>query len=302
MDKIENIKYYFDIGSSTIKLYEYETTLELIEEKSIIFKKDFSEEIGVSEENIMLFIDFIKEVKSKYNLSKDNTEIYATGIWRKIPEKQLLDIKEKFKNLNLEFNVISHDEENDYFEKAMMGNYNKKRIMMVNMGGKTTELVIFSGDKVEEKINLNVGVSDVLTEFSNINDLDSKITSEEVINYILDLLKNENIDFNCDIAIHTGGELRFQKLVKYNLKENTFFDDGIHKLYVTYEDFEKKNKEIMEKVSLAELQSLMPKNPTWMNGAKAGVLLGQAIFKKANIKYIIPSDLNLIHGVIKENK
>ena len=114
MDKTENIRYYFDIGSSTIKLYEYETTLELIEEKSIIFKKDFSEEIGVSEENIMLFIDFIKEVKSKYNLSKDNTEIYATGIWRKIPEKQLLDIKEKFKNLNLEFNVISHDEENDY--------------------------------------------------------------------------------------------------------------------------------------------------------------------------------------------
>lgn len=101
MDKTENIKYYFDIGSSTIKLYEYETTLELIEEKSIIFKKDFSEEIGVSEENIMLFIDFIKEVKSKYNLSKDNTEIYATGIWRKIPEKQLLDIKEKFKNLKI---------------------------------------------------------------------------------------------------------------------------------------------------------------------------------------------------------
>ena len=37
-----------------------------------------------------------------------------------------------------------------------------------------------------------------------------------------------------------------------------------------------------------------------MDVAKAGIMLGQAIFKKANIKYIIPSDLNLIHGVIKE--
>ena len=44
----------------------------------------------------------------------------------------------------------------------------------------------------------------------------------------------------------------------------------------------------------------MPQNPTWMDGAKAGIMLGQAIFKKANIEYIIPSDLNLIHGVIKE--
>lgn len=45
MDKTENIRYYFDIGSSTIKLYEYETTLELIEEKSIIFKKIFQKRL-----------------------------------------------------------------------------------------------------------------------------------------------------------------------------------------------------------------------------------------------------------------
>ena len=34
--------YYFDIGSSTIKLYEYKNELILIEEKSIMFKKGFS--------------------------------------------------------------------------------------------------------------------------------------------------------------------------------------------------------------------------------------------------------------------
>ena len=56
----------------------------------------------------------------------------------------------------------------------------------------------------------------------------------------------------------------------------------------------------MKNTSLDELRSLMPSNPDWMNGAKAGVLLGETIFKKANIKYIIPSDLNLINGVVKE--
>ena len=289
--------YYFDIGSSTIKLYEYENELTLIEEKSIMFKKGFSEE-GIQEENIEKMMSFIREVKEKYNLNKNNTEIYATGIWRKIPNEQLANIEARFDKLDLKFNVISHDKENYYFEKAMQGAYNN-RIMMVNMGGKTTELVIFNNDTVENRVNLTVGVSDVFDKYPNINELDSGISKEEVINYLENLIP-EDINFNCDIAIHTGGELRFQKLVKYNLKPNKFFDDGIHKVYVTYEDFDKKNDELLNKTTLDELRSFMPTNPDWMNGAKAGVMLGEAIFRKANIKNIIPSDLNLINGVIKE--
>lgn len=289
--------YYFDIGSSTIKLYEYKKELSLIEENSIMFKRGFSED-GIQEENIEKMMAFIKEVKEKYNLDKNNTEIYATGIWRKIPNEQLANIEARFNELDLEFNVISHDKENYYFEKAMQGTYNN-RIMMVNMGGKTTELVIFDNDTVENRVNLTVGVSDVFDKYPNINELDSGISKEEVINYLENLI-SEDINFNCDIAIHTGGELRFQKLVKYNLQPNKFFDDGIHKVYVTYEDFDKKNEELLNKTTLDELRSLMPTNPDWMNGAKAGIMLGEAIFRKANIKNIIPSDLNLINGVIKE--
>lgn len=289
--------YYFDIGSSTIKLYEYKKELSLIEEKSIMFKRGFSED-GIQEENIEKMMAFIKEVKEKYNLDKNNTEIYATGIWRKIPNEQLANIEARFNELDLEFNVISHDKENYYFEKAMQGTYNN-RVMMVNMGGKTTELVIFDNDTVENRVNLTVGVSDVFDKYPNINELNSGISKEEVINYLENLI-SEDINFNCDIAIHTGGELRFQKLVKYNLQPNKFFDDGIHKVYVTYEDFDKKNEELLNKTTLDELRSLMPTNPDWMNGAKAGIMLGEAIFRKANIKNIIPSDLNLINGVIKE--
>ena len=289
--------YYFDIGSSTIKLYEYKNELILIEEKSIMFKKGFSE-VGIQEENIEKMMAFIQEVKEKYNLNKNNTEIYATGIWRKISNEQLANIETRFNELDLKFNVISHDKENYYFEKAMQGTYNN-RVMTVNMGGKTTELVIFNNDTVENRVNLTIGVSDVFDKYPNINELNSGILKEDIINYLENLIP-EDINFNCDIAIHTGGELRFQKLVKYNLQPNKFFDDGIHKAYVTFEDFDKKNEELLNKTTLDELRSLMPTNPDWMNGAKAGIMLGEAIFRKANIKNIIPSDLNLINGVIKE--
>ena len=294
------IKFYFDIGSSTIKLYKYESELEQIEEKSIMFKKDITNK-GISNKNIDELLGFIKLVKEKYDLKFENTKVYATGIWRKIPNEQLEVIKEKFFKQSLIFNVITHEQENDYFEKAMYGEYNNQRIMMVNMGGKTTELVIFSKNEVEKKINLDIGVGDIIEAFPRINEIDSNIKQEEIIDFILNKLKNIDFDYNCDIAIHTGGELRFQKLVNYNLQENQFFNDGIHKAYVTYEDFERKNKELLYNMRLEELYELLPENPIWMDGAKAGIMLGQALFKKANIKYIIPSDLNLIYGVIKGN-
>ncbi len=46
----------------------------------------------------------------------------------------------------------------------------------------------------------------------------------------------------------------------------------------------------------------MPNNPKWMDGARAGAIIPLSIFKKAKIKWIIPSDLNLINGVINDLK
>lgn len=293
----EETNYYFDIGSSTIKIYEYSDKLEMIEEKSIMLKKDFKEG-RISRNNIEEFLNFIDCVKERYKLDNSNTNIYATGIWRTIDDKQLQEIENEFKNRNLQFNVISHEQENEYLQKAMKGNYNNKRVIIVNMGGKTTELVIFANNEVENKVNLDIGVADVITTFPTINDNPTDIKKSEIIDYIFEKMGDINIDFNCEIGMHTGGELRFQKLVKYNLKENTFFNDGIHELFVTYEDFVKKNEELLYDISLEELYQLMPKNPKWMDGAKAGCILGEAIFKKANVKYVIPSDLNLIHGVV----
>jgi len=260
----EVTNYYFDIGSSTIKMYEYNNKkLEMIEEKSIMFKKGFSEG-KISSNNIEEFLDFIDLLEEKYKLDYSNTNIYATGIWRTIDDKQLQGIEKEFKNRNLQFNVISHEQENEYLQKAMNGNYNKKRVMIVNMGGKTTELAIFSDDKIENKVNLDIGVADVIVQFPNINDNPTNIKKNEIIDYIFEKIGDVNIDFNCEIGMHTGGELRFQKLVKYNLKENTFFDDGIHELFVTYEDFVKKNEELLYDISLDDLYQLMPKNPKWM--------------------------------------
>lgn len=79
------IEYYIDLGSSTIKLYSYDgKTISLIQEHSIYFKNNFSETLGISEENKTELFNYFKEIKKKYNLTYENTHIYVTGIFRNL--------------------------------------------------------------------------------------------------------------------------------------------------------------------------------------------------------------------------
>ena len=114
----------------------------------------------------------------------------------------------------------------------------------------------------------------------------------------MNIIGDENIDFNCEYGIFISAELRVKKLVRYNLIPNKIFNDGIHEYIISYDDFNKKNKQLLEKITVEDLYLLMPSNKKWVDGVKAGAILAQAIFKKANIKYIIPSDLNIINGII----
>ena len=101
------------------------------------------------------------------------------------------------------------------------------------------------------------------------------------------------------VLLFTGGEERFELLTNFNLVSNTLFDD-VHKYMVSLEDYIKGTEKVFYDISLEELYKLMPSNPKWMDGARAGAILPFALFKKANIKWVIPSDLNLINGVIND--
>lgn len=294
-------EYYIDLGSSTIKVYEYEKELKLLEEHSIYFKNDFSEEKGISKSNKEELFNYFESITKKYNLKYENTHIFVTGIFRNIIyiKKQEL-VKEFNKNFDLHFNIISHGIENYYLGKAMDNNYDNKKVMIINMGGKTTELITFKDNTIIDRKNLKIGVAELLNEFPNSNDTYSTAKIEDIVSFVKDKIKDVKFDNDYDCAIFTGGELRFEQLTKYNLVNNTMFDDGIHKYIVSFADFVKGNENIFYNLTLKELYDLMPQNPKWMDGARTGAVLPQAIFENANIKWIVPSDLNLINGVIND--
>ena len=295
--------YYIDLGSSTIKVYRYENDLELIEEHSIYFKNGFDREKGISKSNLMELCDYFGEIKNRYDLKYYNTNIFVTGIFRNLTQKRKQDLVKLFnEKFDLHFNIISHGIENYYLTKAMENDYNNKKVLIINMGGKTTELVTFVGDKITDTKNLTIGVADLLNNFDKVNDKYSGDTVEDMENFVAQRLSSIKLDNDYDCAIFTGGEERFELLVGFNLVNNTLFDDNIHKYMLSLEDYIKGTEKVFYNISLEELYELMPGNPKWMDGARSGAIIPLVLFKMANVKWIIPSDLNLINGVINDSE
>lgn len=294
---------YIDLGSSTIKVYCYEHDLELVEEHSIYFKNDFDAEKGISKNNLKELCDYFEEIKNRYDLKYYNTNIFVTGIFRNLTQERKQDLVKLFnEKFDLHFNIISHGIENYYLTKAMENDYNNKKVLIINMGGKTTELVTFVGDKITDTKNLTIGVADLLNNFDKVNDKYSGDTVEDMEKFVAQRLSNIKLDNDYDCAIFTGGEERFELLTGFNLVNNTLFDDNIHKYMLSLEDYIKGTKKVFYNISLEELYELMPGNPKWMDGARSGAIIPLVLFKMANVKWIIPSDLNLINGVINDSE
>ena len=295
------MEYYIDLGSSTIKVYRYEDALTLLEEHSIYFKNGFDAEKGISEENKEALFTYFKELKEKYQLLYYNTQIYVTGIFRNLVDTRKTELIKEFNDrFDLHFQIISHDIENYYLAKAMENDYDNKKVLIIKMGGKTTELVTFCNNKITRTDNLTIGVADMLNQFDKVNEPFSGNAIEEMDAFVSEKLASLTLDTDYDCAIFTGGEERFELLTGFHLVENTLFHDSIHHYMVSLEDYIKGTEKVFYEMTLDELYALMPQNQKWMDGARAGAIIPLTLFKKANVPYVIPSDLNLINGVIND--
>ncbi len=290
-------KVLIDVGSSTVKVYVLvDGELELKEIKSIFFKDDFSSD-GISDEKESELINFLEEIKGRFVFY--DIHIYATAIFRKLSDDARRAFVDKVdKMLGLEFNIISQEKESFYLEKALVGKCGlNESILLINIGGGSTELVVVLNGEVIEKKNIDVGVGTLLKKFSGVNDKYSSVSKNAIIEFVIGVFPE--IGRNISKAFYTGGELKYMKVAGYPLLKNDFFEDSDHPKIITYDSFVSKNNDIFSNISLGELEGFMPESPKWMFGARACSALAEAICSKYGVKYIIPSNSNLIDGVFR---
>lgn len=292
-------KILIDIGSSTIKVHKYtQEKIDLLVQRSIAFKDGFDPEGGVSpfiKKELFELIDSVKEKNKEAQI-----KIYTTGIFRKLAnETKISFVDEFFERTGLFLNIISQDLENFYLEMALVGKYlHNEPVLLINIGGGSTELVVMYGKEAVERKNIDLGVGTINTKFPQINEKTSKVSLQEVIKFVEENLPN--FSNKVKIAFYTGGELNYMQLASYAIKPNKLFSDGDHPSLISVADFSKRNRKIFEEVLLRELESLMPDNPKWMHGARGCSAIAQAICQKYQVQTIIPSNSNIINGIARQ--
>jgi len=294
-----NERILIDIGSSTVKVYKQTSnSVFLLLARSIAFKNEFDPVKGISEGAKKELYELITEIKEK---SPDAMiKLYATAIFRKLePETRRELVDEFFLRTGLYFNIITQEIESFYLRVSLVSKYESSEpVLLINIGGGSTEFVVMYGKEAVEVKNVDMGVGTILTEFPKINDSKAGVSVEEAkkfVNAKLPPLSNK-----VKIAFYSGGELNYMQLTSYNLKTNSLFKDNDHPSIISLGDFAKRNAEVFEKVTLKELEELMPENPTWMHGARACSALAQAICEKYGVETIVPSNSNLINGVARQ--
>ncbi len=292
---MDDKKVLIDVGSSTIKVYvSSDGILSLEKIESIFFNEGFSDE-GISLKNEEMLIKFLQELKETY--SGFSVSIYATAVFRKLSSEASKRLGKKiYEKTGLSFNVISHEMENFYLEKALLGKFDlDESVLLINVGGGSTEFVVARNGESIEKKNVDIGVGVLLKKFLGVNDEISSIDKKVIVDFVEGELPE--LDNKVLKAFYTGGELNYMQLANYPLVKNVFFDDVAHPSVIGFADFAMKNEEIFSKIKFQELESMMPESPKWMHGARVCSALVEAICKKYEIEYIIPSNSNLIDGV-----
>lgn len=295
MDK----RIFVDIGSSTVKLHKQTNgSLSLILARSIPFKTDFDPIKGISESTKSQLYGLIKEIQDKN--PKYDIKLYATAIFRKFDEQTREKfIDEFFIRTGLYFNIISPELESFYLQVALVGKYEgDEPLLLINIGGGSTELVVMNGKEAVETKNVDLGVGTILSEFEKINQPQAGIFLDKIRDFACSKLPKLNNKVK--MAIYSGGELNYMQLAGYKLVPNKTFKDLDHPSTISLSNFSARNQEVFEKLTLKELEKLMPKNPLWMHGARACSALAQAICEKYDVETIIPSNSNLINGVARQ--
>jgi len=293
-------KLIIDVGSSTVKIYGLSSSgkLKLLETKSFHFKKEFDPDLGITEKNKQELFDYINKVANEHKGTP--LRVYATALFRKYnPSARRSLVDESFRKTGQFFNIIPHELEGHYLEKALAGAYDLDApLLLINIGGGSTELVVIKNGSIKERHNLNLGVMTVLQDFPYLNEQISPHKLDEVVESIRSHMPKTN--HKTAYAIYNGGELTYMRLVDYKLKKNDVFEDDDHPNQIAIENFIEKNQEVFYTITLKQLEELMPNDPLWMHGARACSAIAQAIAKHFGVSQLIPSDSNMAHGIARQ--
>ena len=287
-------KIIIEVGSTVTKVDLFNgEILERMPGITIYFKKNYDKEKKLREEDINLLIERINKLKD----ITDNIYVCGTSIFRVLKEDELEKFLTDFKNrTNLEFHVISQEQENELTVKGVTRLTDKRLGVMIGGGG-STEIAIYDNGIIEST-NSSIGVVDVMEKFPDLTEDIATTSLEEVMNYIrenLKLPKNK-----ADILVLAGGGHKYFALESgITYENNTLYEDIDAPIMMSIENRIKDTKRYFENISLDEIRNRV-EDPKWWYATRAMCAFALVIAEEIEAKYIVPTDIAMAYGLINE--
>lgn len=282
-----------EIGSNNTKTHVYEGDSLVYENNTTIeFKKNYKMQNKIQKSDLEKLYEVIENAL-KYT---DNVHIYGCSIFRNITKEELEEInKEIEKRFNLNIEVVSQEDEAKYTAIGCYNNINYSGNMCIFIGGGgSIELIFVNDKKIIDKKYYNFGVVDVTNKFTSLKDDIPTCTFEEVYNYIDELIND--IKIKADLLILAGGDhLYWYNNAKYELKENTLYENENQKYMLTREMSDNYDQNALV-TSLDKIRQNSD-NPLWFDCSRAMKVITNLISHKVDAKYIIPTKINMEDGI-----
>ncbi len=286
-----------EIGSTNTKSYLYKNgQVENLSLKTIEFKNHYKKENKINENDKRLLFEFIKDIK------EENIFVFGTSIFRNLPIDQKEEWLKEFKEKTaLDFHIVTGDQENEFTVYGAITNIDYKgKIAVMIGGGGSTELSIVENGKIIEKANSSFGAMDTTDMFP---DLRTDYATSDYETMVEETKKLVNKPQNkADLLILAGGDyIYYYEELNYPIVKNKFYENDLQPYCLDIETMDKLDRNFFYEVSL-ESVCQRTNNDGWWRGARGMRLCVKALVDILEVKYIIPTRISMVYGIVEKIK
>lgn len=286
-------KIIIEVGSTVTKVSRCDgNNIVPLTTKTITFKENYKKNNCLDKNDIKMLEDIILEIKKQY----DNIEVYGTSIFRSISDNERdTFIALLYNNTGVKFTVISQKDENEITVKGIVRGIKEKVAIFIGGGG-SIEMAICEDGKILEMTNSKIGVVDITEKFPNLAD-DIAMTS---VKEIRDNIKGklELPKMKADVLILGGGGHKYFALESgITYEENKLYQNSLQPIMMNIETRKIDTEKYFKEISLDKIRD-SEEDPNWWNCTRAMCATILEVADELEVKYIVPTDIGLVYGLI----
>ena len=286
-------KIVIEVGSTCTKVdgYDGESIIHL-DTVPIEFKKHYLENNNIIEQDIIDLVKLVNKYKEKYETNI--IFVCGTSVFRNLKECEKEEFLNRFKiETKLSFNIITQEDENLLTVKGATKNV-KDAVVFVGGGGSTE--ISYYNEEIKEMSYNKFGVMDVLKVFPDLAEDYATTSLETIMDYNEERIKIPDVESDI-IILAGGGHEYFAKTSGIRYSDNVLYKDKYEGIMMNiYERVEDTQKYYTD-ISLDEIRSRVDE-PKWWYCTRAMCAFVLVVAKKVNAKYIVPTDISMIHGIM----